>query len=530
MEKYLIGLDFGTDSVRALAVDTSGTELASAVCEYPRWRQGLYSDAAKSQFRQHPADYLESMEKVLRSVLGNIDRAKVAGIGVDTTGSTPCPVDASGIPLALSPEFAEDPDAMFLLWKDHTAIAEAEKISAAAAKWDGPDYRTYTGGNCSCEWFWSKILHVLTVSPAVAAKAFSWVEHCDWIPAVLTGKTAPRTMRRGRCSAGHKAFWHADWGGLPPEEFLRTVDPRLAGLRKNLYAETYTAGQPAGTISAEWAAKLGLPENVVIACGQLDCHSGAVGADIRENTLVSVFGTSTCDLLVGRGTGCIPGICGQVDGSIVPGLTGYEAGQSAFGDIFAWFKKFLSCGGTVSLPELEKAAGALPLDENSVFALDWFNGRRSPVDDPGLRGAIFGLNLGSTPVMVYQALVFSACCGFRRIVEQFRQYGQQVDQVLATGGIAHKSPYIMQLCADLLDMPVQTVKSEQICALGGAMSAAAAAGLFPGLPEAMAAMASGFDRVYTPDPGRIAVCGKLYRRYVRFAALVEAASTPEEGE
>ena len=527
MEKYLIGLDFGTDSVRALLVNDTGKELASAVCEYPRWRQGLYSNAAKSQFRQHPADYLEGMEKVLKSVLKDADRSLVAGIGVDTTGSTPCPVDAAGTPLALLPEFAENPDAMFLLWKDHTAIAEAAKINAAADQWNGPDYRQYTGGNSSCEWFWSKVLHVLTAAPEVGAEAFSWVEHCDWIPAVLTGRTDPRTLRRGRCSAGHKAQWHASWGGLPPEEFLRTIDPRLAALRKNLYTETYTAGQPAGPISPEWAAKLGLRQDTVIACGMLDCHSGAVGANICENTLVSVFGTSTCDLLVGRKTDCIPGICGQVDGSILPGLTGYEAGQSAFGDIFAWFKKFLSCGGNVSLPELEKAAAALPLDENSVFALDWFNGRRSPGDDPGLRGAIFGLNLGSTPVMVYQALVLSACCGFRRIIEHFKQYGQQVDHVLATGGIAHRSPFIMQLCADLLNMPVRTVKSEQVCALGGAMSAAAAAGLFPNLSDAMTAMASGFDRVYAPDPDRITVCNKLYRRYVRFAALVEAASAAE---
>ena len=527
MNKYLIGLDFGTDSVRALLTDDRGSELASAVREYPRWKNNLYCDAPHSQFRQHPADHLECLEAVLRDVLDGIDRSKVAGIGIDTTASTVGPVDKTGTPLALKPEFSDNPNAMFVLWKDHTAVDEARLINQACARWNGPDYRQFTGGSYSCEWFWSKILHVMNTDPAVRNAAFSWVEHCDWIAAVLTGNADPLTMARSRCAAGHKSMWHASWGGLPPEDFLRSVDPVLGDLRKNLYTETRTSDRPAGTLAPQWCAKLGLDPHTVIACGQVDCHSGAVGSNIRENTLVSVFGTSTCNLLVGKGSQCIPGICGQVDGSIVPGLTGFEAGQAAFGDIFGWFKRFLSRQGGFDLADLENEAAALPLAMDGVFALDWFNGRRSPCENPALRGALFGLNLGSSPATVYRALTESACCGFRRIIEQFKKHGRQIERILATGGIAHKSPFIMQTCADLLDMPLQVVKSRQVCALGGAMNAACAAGLYPSLPDAMESMASGFDRTYTPDPARSARCEKIYRRYIRYAGLLEAAASDD---
>ena len=521
MKKYLIGLDFGTDSVRALLTDDRGRELTVSVREYPRWKDGLYCNASESQFRQHPLDHLECLESVLKEVLTGIDRSQVAGIGIDTTGSTVCAVNAEGVPLALLPEFAENPNAMFLLWKDHTAIREAERINEVAGNWEGGDYRMFTGGIYSCEWFWSKILHVLRVDPAVGNAAFSWVEHCDWITAELTGKKDPLKMARSRCAAGHKALWHASWGGLPSGEFLRSVDPLLGELRKSLYTETLTADQAAGMISPVWAEKLGLPPDVAVACGLLDCHSGAVGANIRENTLVSVFGTSTCDLLVGRGSRPVGGICGQVDGSIVPGLTGFEAGQSAFGDIFAWFRRFLSGGGMqISLAELEREAAALPLSSDGVFALDWFNGRRSPGDNPNLKGAVFGMNLGTAPSMVYRALVEAACCGFRRIIDHFRAESQPVENVFATGGIAHKSPFVMQICADLLNMPIQIVRSEQVCALGGAMNAAAAAGLYPSLPEAMDSMSSGFDRIYSPVPAHTAVYEEIYRRYMKYARMV----------
>ena len=522
MKKYLIGLDFGTDSVRALLTDTQGKELGIAIQEYPRWKNGLYCDAAISQFRQSPLDHLECMESVLKEVLAEVDSSCVAGIGVDTTGSTIGAVDANGTSLALLPGFEENPNAMFVLWKDHTAAFEAEKINTAASQWT-IDYRKYTGGNYSCEWFWSKIMHILNTDPNIRSAVFSWVEHCDWITAVLTGKNNPLTMARSRCAAGHKALWHASWGGLPPEDFLRSVDPMLAEQRKNLYSDTVTGDQSVGFISPEWAQKLNLPTDTVIAGGILDCHAGAIGANIKEHTMVSVFGTSTCDLLVSKiAERCIPDICGQVDGSIIPGMIAFEAGQSAFGDVFAWFKRFLSAGGQqIDLAELERAAADLKATDSDVFAVDWFNGRRSPGDNPNLRGAIFGLNLGTSPTMVYRALTEAVCCGFRKIVDHFRNEGIQIEQVLATGGIAKKSPFIMQMCANLLNLPIQTVKSEQVCALGGAMNAATAAGIYKSLQEAMQAMASGYDQIYQPQSDQIEEYEKIYLRYIESAKLLE---------
>ena len=385
-DDLLIGLDFGSDSVRALLISADGREIASSVAPYPRWGEGCYSDAAAYQFRQHPLDYIECMEKVIKEVLKQGDPSRVRGIGVDTTSSTLCAVDKKGVPLSLYEEFSNDPDAMFILWKDHTAIAEAERINEIA--WNSKcNYTLYSGGNYSCEWFWSKVLHILKVNPQVREKAWSFVEHCDWITALLAGSP----VKHSRCAAGHKALWHASWGGLPPKEFFTTVDPLLTALPERMGNETFTADTPVGRISQEWAAKLGLPENVVIAVGAVDCHVGAVGAGIVPGEMVKVLGTSTCDIIVMPSIErCIPGICGQVDGSVLPGFTGLEAGQSAFGDIYAWFRRFLEWSGSkVSLSDLEKEAAALP--DSQVLALDWMNGRRTPDSDPLLTGAISGL-------------------------------------------------------------------------------------------------------------------------------------------
>ena len=392
MSRLLIGIDFGSDSVRAVLIDAeTGENLASHVHPYRRWSEGLYCDAAQSRFRQHPLDYLEGIEVVIRRVVSGVDPARVAGIGIDTTGSTPCAVDREGTPLALKPEFAENPNAMFILWKDHTAIAEAARINEYAKTHGGTDYTMYEGGIYSSEWFWSKILHTLKSDPAVRGAAFSWVEHCDWIAGELCGRTDPLTMVRSRCAAGHKAMWHASWGGLPPEEFLSGVDPLLAGLRSRLYTETCTADVPVGTLSPEWAGRLGLPGNVVVAGTALDCHFGAVGAQIAPYELVKVVGTSTCDILVAPEVDtCVRGICGQVDGSVIPGMVGLEAGQSAFGDVYAWFKRLLGWAGEVSIPELEKEAAAIPPGSTGILALDWFNGRRTPDANPHLRGAVLG--------------------------------------------------------------------------------------------------------------------------------------------
>ena len=521
-KKSVIGLDFGSDSVRALLVSDAGEELADAVCAYRRWSEGRYSDPAECRYRQHPLDYLEAMEQVLREVLRGQDRDAVVGIGVDTTGATPCAADGSGRPLALSPEFAEDPDAMFVLWKDHTACGEAEEINAAVRR--APvDYTKYEGGNYSPEWFWSKYLHVLRSGPALRAACRRFVEHCDWIPAELTG--AP--VKPSRCAAGHKAMWHPEWGGLPPEEFLAGIDPLLAGRRAELYRETFTADTPAGHLSPRWAEKLGLRTDVTVAVGLFDCHAGAVGAGIRPGVLVKIVGTSTCDILVAPETSrCIRGICGQVFGSVIPGMTGFEAGQSAFGDIYAWFRRFLGYAGEVSLARLEEDALRMP-PPRDVLAVDWLNGRRSPFSDASLRGALCGLTLGTTPPEVYRALVESTAFGARRIVEHFRREGLPVDGILASGGIARKSPLVMQTCADVLDMPISIVRSAQGCALGAAICGAAAAGRPFG--EAMAAMSSDCEKRYLPNPVNRERCETLYRRYLDTASWVEKTAHPAAG-
>lgn len=522
MEKLLIGLDFGSDSVRAVLVAANGEQLATSVHEYARWAQGKYCDPAANQFRQHPLDYLEGTEAVIRNVLKGVDATRVAGIAIDTTGSTPCAVDRDGTPLALKPEFADDPDAMFLLWKDHTAIAEAARINEYAANWGGTDYRLYEGGIYSSEWFWSKILHVLRNNARVREAAFSWVEHCDWITGELAGRTDPVTMPRSRCAAGHKAMWHASWGGLPSEEFLAGVDPLLAGLRERLYTETSTADVPVGTLSPKWAARLGLSPEVVIGGSAFDCHFGAVGAQIASGELVKVIGTSTCDILVAPDVRqCVRGICGQVDGSVIPGMVGLEAGQSAFGDVYAWFRRLLGYAGEVSLPALEAEAAAIAPGSTGIIALDWFNGRRTPDANPRLGGALFGLTLGSTAPMIYRALAESTVFGARAIVERFRSEGIAVNSVAAVGGISRKSPFIMQLCADVLQLPIKVAAADQACALGAAMFAAVAAKVHPDLKTAMAEMGSGFDRIYQPDPSAVPVYEKLYARYLALGKLLE---------
>ena len=513
MEKnLLIGLDFGSDSVRALLIDDKGTEIADSVAFYPRWAEGKFSDAGSFRFRQHPLDYLECMEKVIKEVLKEGDPALVRGIGVDTTSSTLCAVNEAGVPLSLTEEFKDDPDAMFVLWKDHTAIAEAERINEVAHN-SSCDYTLYSGKNYSCEWFWSKVLHVLKVNPKVRAKAFSFVEHCDWITALLAGSK----VKLSRCAAGHKALWHASWGGLPPVEFFNAVDPLLVPFPGRMGKETFTADTPVGRISAEWAARLGLPADTVIAAGAVDCHVGAVGAGIVPGEMVKVLGTSTCDIIVMPSIDrCIPGICGQVDGSVLPGFTGLEAGQSAFGDIYAWFRRFLEWSGSkVSLADLEKEAALLP--DSPVMALDWMNGRRTPDSDPLLTGALFGLTLGTTPPMVYRALVEATVFGTRAIFERFKREDLEIKSIKATGGIAKKSPFVMQFCADALNMPVAIVNSEQTCALGAAMFGAVASGVHPDICTAQRTMESGCGKVYTPQRN----CDERFARYCQYGKCVE---------
>ena len=552
MADYVIGIDFGSDSVRAMVVDSAnGTALGTAVHTYSRWAEGRYSNPSENRFRQHPLDYIEGITATVTNALANAPVGvadKVVGIGVDTTGSTIAPVNKAGIPLALLPEFAENPNAMFVLWKDHTATKEADEINYAAKHWGGEDYTKYSGGIYSSEWFWSKLLHVSRADDNVRQNAFSWVEHCDWITGMLVGASDPLTLKRSRCAAGHKAMWHESWHGLPPEQFFTHIDPLLAGMRDKLFCETFTADTPVGTLSSEWAEKFGLSENVVVAVGAFDAHMGAVGAGAEPNTLTKVIGTSTCDMLVASSEQVdgrlIRGICGQVDGSILPGMVGLEAGQSAFGDIYAWFKRLLiwpteqllsqssiidiATGHALAdeladkiLIELDKQAAEIPIGESGVLALDWMNGRRTPDANQALKGALMGLNLGSDAPRIFKALVEATAFGSKKIADRFAEESVTIDKVIAIGGIAKKSAFVMQVLADVLDCNIKVCKSEQACALGAAMFGAVAAGVYSEVNLAVAAMNSGFDAEYQPIPDNVVAYRKLYVEYSGFADAVE---------
>ncbi|MCP4755517.1 MAG: ribulokinase [Proteobacteria bacterium] len=552
-EHYVVGVDFGTDSIRSVVVDSSnGEEIASAVHDYERWRQGSYCLPVENRFRQHPLDYLEGLEKTITEAIAHSPpgtAGKIRGIAVDTTGSTPVAVDREGTPLALTEGFEQNPNAMFILWKDHTAVQEADEINRLARSWGGVDYTKYEGGIYSSEWFWSKILHTLRVDEKVREAAFSWVEHCDWIPAELTGNTDPLVMKRSRCAAGHKAMWHEEFGGLPSDEFLEKLDPLLKGLRPKLYTETYTSDVVAGNLSPKWAEKLGLSREIVVGVGAFDAHIGAVGGEIKPYALLKVMGTSTCDMLIApfadMENTLVKGICGQVDGSIVPGMLGMEAGQSAFGDIYAWFKKvlmwpvetILASGNATGndkivaeisdrlIPELSKEAEKIPVEKSGIIALDWMNGRRTPDANQLLKGAIAGLSLGSDAPGIFRALIEATAFGAKKIVDRFIAEGVEINEVIAIGGVAKKSPLVMQIVADVLNMGIKVARSEQTCALGAAMFAAVSAGLYPTIDEAQTAMGNGFETEYHPNPENALKYKRIYEKYSALGTFVETELT-----
>ena len=550
---YVVGIDFGTDSVRSVVADArSGGILGASVKHYPRWAKGLYCDPVANQFRQHPLDYLESMEASVIEVLkeaGPEAQARVRGIAVDTTGSTPVLADRSGKPLALSAPFAENPNAMFVLWKDHTAVEEAERLNHLARTWGGADYTKYVGGLYSSEWFWAKAMHLLETDAAVAEAAVTVLEHCDWIPAVLTGTTDLARFKRSRCAAGHKALWHSEFGGYPSDTFLSKLNPRLPALKHSFGTDTFTSDTSFGTLSAEWATKLGLAPSTVVAVGAFDAHMGAVGGGIGRNRLLKVMGTSTCDIVVSpRGSEperLVSGICRQVDGSVIPGMLGYEAGQSAFGDVYAWFKALLSWPletilptltgisdetkrelstriADAILPALEQAAAALSPEETMPLALDWLNGRRTPDANQRLTGALTGLRLGTDAPRIYRSLVEATAFGSRAIVERFRAQGTRIDSAIAIGGVAKKSRFGMQTIADVMNLEVTVAAGDQPVALGAAMFAATAAGLYPNIEAAQQAMSSGTDTVYTPDRERALHYDRVYQEYLTLGSFVES--------
>lgn len=549
--KYTIGLDYGSDSCRAVIVNAeTGEEIASSVKYYKRWVAGKYCDPQNNQYRQHPLDYVEGLidsvkEALSKSPAGTAEN--VIGMSFDTTGSTPALIDKDGQILALRPEFAENPNAMFILWKDHTSVKEAARINEIAKKWP-IDYTAYEGGIYSSEWVWAKVAHVLKEDESIRDAAYSWIEHCDWMPALITGTTKPADIVRSRCSAGHKAMWLKEWDGLPTEDFLVEIEPLLKGFRDRLFKDTYTSDVKVGNLTPEWAEKLGLTTNVAVGVGAFDCHMGAVGAEIGPKTFVRVIGTSTCDIMIvpyeamhGK---LIPGICGQVDGSVIPGMIGLEAGQSGFGDIYAWFKsvlawpieKLIKDSTLISqdvkdklieetldkmIPALSKEAEAIPVSASSVLAVDWMNGRRTPDANQLVKGTITGLNLASSAPKIFRALVEATAFGSKAIIDRFLENGIEIESVIGIGGISLKSPFVMQTLADVLGMPIKVAKAEQACAFGAAMFASVAAGLHPNVEAAQKAMGQGFAFEYQPNAQNHKIYMEVYDKYLKLGKFTE---------
>lgn len=527
--KYTIGLDYGTNSVRALVVDVaSGEEVGTHVFQYPSGDAGILLDAKDPNLaRQNPADYLAGIEA---SVAGALKQAKsksgfttndIIGIGVDTTGSTPIPVDKNGDPLALQPEYKNDLAAMAWLWKDHTSHAEAAEITDKAREMR-PEYLAKSGGAYSSEWFWAKLFHCKRTAPKVFDAAYTWVECADWIPAVLTGTTAPDKVKRCICAAGHKAMANPNWGGYPDAEFIGALDAGLARVQATLPQMLYDIADTAGTLTKEWAGKLGLPEGIPVAVGAFDAHLGAVGSGITPGVLAKIVGTSTCDMMVApmeRDLPDIPGLCGIVPESILPGTYGLEAGQSAFGDIYNWFVNYIQPGGPDkgSHEALSKEAEKLKPGESGLLALDWHNGNRTVLIDPRLTGMLVGMTLHTTPAEIYRALIEATAFGARVIMERLAEYGVETERVINCGGIAMKNPMVMQILADVMNKTMEISASEQTCALGSAMAGAVVAGKQAGghtdFAEATQAMTRVKDAKYTPNSEHVNTYDRLFALY-----------------
>ena len=526
---FSIGVDFGTNSARALVVDTAdGRELASHVVPYPSGEAGILLDANDADLaRQHPGDWVVALEQSLR---GAVDAAAadpafdvnhVVGIGIDTTGSTPLPVDADGTPLAMTDRFKGNLAAEAWLWKDHTAHAEAAEITTLAED-RGEPYLAKCGGTYSSEWFWSKLLRCKRVAPEVFDAAASWVEMADWIPAYACGNTRPDALIRGICAAGHKAMFSDTWGGLPSQDFLAALDPALADLRDRLYDTAVPSSQPAGKLAPDVAERCGLPAGIPVAAGAFDAHHGAVGAGVTPGTLVKIMGTSTCDIAVwpidaDPPLPDIPGLCGIVPGSVVAGQYGLEAGQSAVGDLFNWVAKHLAPDRYTDTGDthqaLNDAAAGLAPGESGLLYLDWNNGNRTVLVNPRLSGLMVGQSLHTTAADIYRAVIEATAFGALTIINRFEQYGVTIDRVVNCGGIAEKSPLVMQVYADVLNRPMHLSRSGQTCALGAAIFGSIVGKVHETAEDAVDAMTGQKDLVYRPDPDAAAVYTELYTLY-----------------
>ncbi|MCG6926570.1 MAG: ribulokinase [Acidobacteria bacterium] len=524
---FTVGIDYGTNSVRSVVFDCAdGREIGTTVFDYPSGDQGILLDPRDPHLaRQNPGDYIEGLEISVRGALAEAEGQEgfaaeaVIGIGVDTTGSTPIPVNGANRPLALEKKWQDNLAAHAWLWKDHTGAEEAAAITAIARD-HAPEYLAPIGGVYSSEWFWSKIWHCLKVAPDVFEAAESWVELADFVPAVLAGITDPRDILRCVCAAGHKAMYSEAWGGLPSKEFLTRLDPQLAALRDRLYEKAHAADRPAGTLNGDWARKLGLTEGIPVAMGAFDAHYGAVGAGVQSGTLVKIIGTSTCDCAVASAkeqVQDVPGICGIVNGSIMPAYYGIEAGQSAVGDILKWWVEGVCEGDDKLHAALSEEAAGLKPGQSGLVALDWNNGNRTILVDPRLSGLIVGQTLHTTRAEVYRALIEATAFGARAIIERMTEYGIPVERVVCCGGIAEKNDLFMQIYADVLGHPMLIAGSPQTPALGSAISAAVAAGAEAGgystFESAQKRMSSLKERRFVPDPEASAVYDELYTLY-----------------
>jgi len=537
--RYSIGLDYGTNSVRALVVDVAnGREVGTAVWNYAHGDHGVVLARDPNLARQHPADYVKGAEVSIRKALATaaqsvrgFNPSQVIGLGVDTTGSTPLPVDREGRPLAFHPKFAEEPAALAWLWKDHTSVAEAAEITEAARR-QRPEYLAKCGGTYSSEWFWSKVLHCRRTRPKVFEAAHLWVEIADWIPAMLTGTEAPDALTVGVCAAGHKAMYNDAWGGYPDEAFLGSIDPGLAALRRRLRPRASSVDRAVGGLTAEWARRVGLPAGIPVAVGAFDAHLGAIGAGVAPGTLVKIIGTSTCDVAVAPSAtppADVPGLCGIVPGSVLPDCYGLEAGQSAVGDIFNWFVSYVQPGGKAGTHEaLSTAAAALKPGESGLLALDWNNGNRTILVDQALTGLLVGQTLYTTPAEIYRALIEATAFGALTIINRFEEYGVTIADVVNCGGIAEKSPLVMQIYADVTGRPMKVSRSAQTCALGSAIAGAVVAGRAAGGHDsyraAQAAMTGLKPKVFKPNAAAHAVYAELYPIY---RTLHDAFGTPD---
>ncbi len=545
---FIFEVYFRTASVRAIVVNAhTGNLMASSEFEYLRWKLSKYCDATKNQFRHHPLDYVEGFQHAVEEAVTSLPpepRKFLRSISIDASGSTPVPVNKNGTPLTLLPLFRENPNAMFWLWKDHTALNEAEEINTHAKKFQ-TDYLKYVGGIYSTEWFWAKLLNALLIESAVCEACYAWVEHCDWMPFLFTGERDIKKLKAGVCAAGHKALWENAWGALPPKAFFSSLDLKLLGFVNRLYKETHTAETAAGHLLNEWAEKLGLSKTVLVGVGAMDAHLGAVGGEIAPYYLSKLMGTSTCDMLVvletDLGTTLVDGICGRVKESVIPNMIGLEAGQSDFGEVYAWFKELLAWPIQHQLNELNSdeerrmlekiesriienlslQAQKLPFKLDSELAIDWLNGRRTPDADQSLKGALHYLSLGSDAPRIFKSLVEATCFGAKKIVERFVDRGIPIKGIIGVGGVAKKSPYIMQRMADILQMPIKIHKSEQTSALGAAMFAATVAGIYPKVKVAMEKMGQGFEKEYVPNVHNREHYVQRYQMYLDLCDKIE---------